>query len=113
MDSAVSRHSHAGRERIRKEGSEGLVSHLAGRHTKLAVPAPGIGVAIDPHIAWWIHKRSVSSFIRSHHSLKKRQVPCVTATDPMLSCNPDVPRSRSRRGRNRRNNFVIGIGGPI
>src|SRR5262245_38645977 len=73
------------------------------------MPALGIGVPIDPDIVRWIEKRGVDPRPRAHHFFKERKVSSVTATDPVLARNPDVPRAGSWLDRNYGDNLIVWI----
>ena len=113
MDRAIPRQAHARRERVGEECPKCFAAHFARSHGELAMPALGIGVAIDPNVVRWIQERGVDPCPRTHHFLEKRQVSSVAAADPMLPRNPDVAGSRSRLDRNHRDDFVVRIGCPI
>ena len=111
VDRAVPGNAGAGAQRLLEECLELGRVHLAGRHGELAMPAAGIGMAVDPHVIGRIQEGGVDLGVVADDLLKERDVPAIAAADAMSAEFPDVAGLRPRFGGDLRDAIVVGIVG--
>ena len=108
---APSRDTRAQAPRVSdEEAPERRLAHLARGHGELAVPAPGVGVAVDPDVVGRIEEGGVDPGIGTDHRLQEGRVAAVAAADPVLAEDPDVAGPGAGFRRHRRDHLVLGIG---
>ena len=100
----------AGAEGLGQEAAERRFAHLARRHGELAVPALGVGMAVDPDIVGRIEEGRVDPGPFPDHRLQEARIAAVAAADAMLAENPDVAGPGARRDRDGRDDVVLGVG---
>ena len=93
----------------RKELAERRLAHLARGHGELAMPALGVGVAVDLHVVRRIQERGVDRRTVADDAPQEVCVATVAAADAVLAENPDVAELRPGLDRDGGNDLLVGI----
>jgi hypothetical protein len=110
MYGAIGRDASASAESFRKKSPEGFIRHLSGTHRELAMPPPGVGVAVDPNVVARIQKKGrIDRSIFADDLAKEVEVATIAATNAMLATNPDVAATCAGLDRNGWNRLVVRI----
>jgi hypothetical protein len=106
---AITRDASASTEGFEKKSPESLTRHLSGSHGELALPPPGVGVAIDPNIVGRIQEGRIDGSVVADDLAKEVDVATIAATNAMLAANPDVAVTCARRDGNGRDYLIVRI----